>query len=84
MTTIIPQRELRNDVGRILARASKGERFVVTVNGREVAELGPVGPEARQAWRPMAAAERIRRAAPLEPGFTGDIRDYVGDTIDDL
>lgn len=82
--TSIPQRELRNDVSRILARAAKGERFVVTVNGRDVAELGPVRPATRHAWQPMAVAERIRRAAPLDPGFADDVRDYAGDTIDEL
>lgn len=38
----IPQRELRNNVGEVLRRAEAGERIVVTVNDRPVAELGPV------------------------------------------
>lgn len=38
----IPQRELRNDVSKVLRRAEAGERIVVTVDGRPVAELGPV------------------------------------------
>jgi len=38
----IPQRELRNNVGEVLRRAEAGERIVVTVDGRPVAELGPV------------------------------------------
>jgi len=38
----IPQRELRNNVGEVLRRAEAGERVVVTVDGRPVAELGPV------------------------------------------
>ena len=38
----IPQRELRNNVSDVLRRAEGGERFTITVNGRPVAELGPV------------------------------------------
>lgn len=38
----IPQRELRNNAGAVLRRAEAGERIVVTVDGRPVAELGPV------------------------------------------
>lgn len=38
----IPQRELRNNISDVLRRAEAGERIVVTVDGRPVAELGPV------------------------------------------
>lgn len=37
----IAQRELRNRISEILREAEAGERFVVTVSGRPVAELGP-------------------------------------------
>ncbi len=39
---IIPQKELRNNVGQVLRRAESGERITITVSGRPVAELGPV------------------------------------------
>jgi len=39
---VIPQRELRNNVSDVLRRAEAGERLTVTVNGRPVAELGPI------------------------------------------
>ncbi len=43
---VIAQRELRNQVSRVLRRAERGERFTVTVDGRPVAELGPLsGPK---------------------------------------
>jgi prevent-host-death family protein len=38
----IPQRELRNNVSDVLRRAEGGERFTITVDGRPVAELGPI------------------------------------------
>ena len=41
MAEIIAQRDLRNDVSKVLARVRAGEEFIVTVNGEEVAELRP-------------------------------------------
>lgn len=43
VATTIPQRELRNDVSSVLRRVEAGEEFIVTVSGRPVAELRPVG-----------------------------------------
>ena len=37
----IPQRELRNDVARVLREVDAGETIQVTVRGQVVAELGP-------------------------------------------
>jgi len=64
--TVIPQKELRNNVGEVLRRAEAGEEFTVTVSGRPVARLGPAarrqwvsGPELQRVWRtpaPEAAA----------------------------
>jgi prevent-host-death family protein len=54
---IIPQKELRNQVGEVLRRAEAGERITITVAGRPVAELGPTtrrswvaGPPLAQVW----------------------------------
>ncbi|MDP9384919.1 MAG: type II toxin-antitoxin system prevent-host-death family antitoxin [Actinomycetota bacterium] len=38
---VIAQRELRNDIGRVLRAAEAGESFTVTVRGRPVARLVP-------------------------------------------
>lgn len=38
---VIPQKELRNNVGEVLRRAEAGEEITVTVSGRPVAQLGP-------------------------------------------
>jgi len=38
----ISQRELRNESGEIMRRVDAGETFVVTSNGRPVAELTPL------------------------------------------
>jgi prevent-host-death family protein len=41
MSTIISQRELRNDSGRVMDRVEHGERFTITRHGVPVAELVP-------------------------------------------
>jgi prevent-host-death family protein len=38
-------RELRNNVAAAIRRAGAGERLVVTVDGRPVAQLGPIAPD---------------------------------------
>ena len=58
---IIPQRELRNHVSDVLRRAEAGERFVVTVGGRPVAELGP---HDRRRW---VARDRLRALVSSPP-----------------
>ena len=37
-------RELRNQVAAVLRRAENGDRVLVTVDGRPVAQLGPITP----------------------------------------
>ncbi|MEO9120190.1 MAG: type II toxin-antitoxin system prevent-host-death family antitoxin [Solirubrobacteraceae bacterium] len=49
--SVIPQKELRNNVGDVLRRAETGEQFTITVSGRPVAQLGPVR---ARAWVPAA------------------------------
>ena len=39
---IIAQRDLRNDVAKVLREAETGTTFTITVRGRAVAQLGPV------------------------------------------
>ncbi len=68
---VVPQKELRNNVGEVLRRAEAGERLTITVSGRPVAELGPArrrrwvgGDELREIWRtpaPEGLAEDVAR-----------------------
>jgi prevent-host-death family protein len=57
----IPQKELRNNVGDVLRRAEAGERFVITVSGRPVAELGPA---ARRSWVTGPALDVVFETSP--------------------
>lgn len=78
----IPQRELRNDIGKILKRVAGGERLRVTVKGRPVADLVPVSEAKRFVAR--SEFEAILVEDPLDPGFEGDVRAILGGTVDEL
>lgn len=72
MAAVIPQGKLRNQIGAILRRAERGERFIVTVNGRPTAELGPL-PSALTLAPPEALAE-IFAEAPPDGGWAEELR----------
>jgi prevent-host-death family protein len=71
MAVEIPQRELRNNVGSVLRRAQRGERFTITVSGRPVAELGPL-PAARGAATPSSLAAILSKT-PVDDGWAGEL-----------
>lgn len=54
--TSIPQKELRNDIGKVLRRVEAGETLTVTVAGRPVAELRPA---AQRRWVGVSGLARI-------------------------
>ena len=69
----IPQRELRNNISEILRRAESGEHLIVTVDGRPVAQLGPLTGPGRLA--PAAALGPILADTPVDARWSGDLRD---------
>ena len=79
----IPQRELRNQIGRVLREVEAGERVQVTVSGRPVAELVPVG-GGRRTFVPGDEVDRLLAQAPLDPAFRRDVESATGATIDEL
>jgi prevent-host-death family protein len=80
--TIIPVRDLRNQSARILRQVEAGQRFVITVSGRETAELGPVA--SSSAFIPISVVQDILREAPLDRGFARDLGAAVGQRVDEL
>ncbi len=44
---VIPQRQLRNEIGKVLREAQEGQEFTITVRGKPVAQLGPPPVERR-------------------------------------
>jgi len=81
-TISIPVRDLRNETARILRQVEKGRRFLITVSGRGVAELGPA--MSRSYFVPRSIVESIIREAPLDRGFLADVDDAVGQKVDEL
>lgn len=59
----IPQRDLRNDIGRVLRDVEAGETFRITVSGRPVADLVPLGDRPRRFVATGAALEALRPLA---------------------
>ncbi|TVR25802.1 MAG: type II toxin-antitoxin system prevent-host-death family antitoxin [Nitriliruptor sp.] len=65
----LPQRELRNDISRVLRAAEAGAVYTVTVDGRPVAELGPHRP--RQWIRSDDVVSLL--ATPTDPALLDDV-----------
>ena len=78
----IPARELRNEVSAVLRRVEAGEQFVVTLNGRPIAELKPVA--SRPVWRSWDEffADSNRWQADTE--LAQELASMLSDTTDDL
>jgi prevent-host-death family protein len=79
----IPQRELRNNIGRVLREVEAGERLRITVDGRPVADLVPIE-EVRRTFVPREVVEEILRSASADPELAADLDAAVGDTVDRL
>ena len=78
----IPVRELRNDSAGILRQVEAGRRFLITVAGREIAELGPLA--SRSMFAPRSLVERIIREAPLDERFVNEVDAALRDRVDEL
>ena len=66
----IGTRELRANLAAALRQVGAGERLVVTVDGRPVAQLGPLEPAGAPSLADLAASGLVdppRRAQPSEP-----------------
>ena len=75
--TVVPQKELRNNVAEVLRRAEAGEEIVITVAGRPVAQLGPTtnrrwvsGEALRSIWRTPAPQTLDRDLAKFGAALT--------------
>jgi len=78
----IPQRELRNRISQVLRSVESGEHMQVTVDGRAVALLAPVGGR-RRTFVPRDEVLALLRRASLDRKFELDLR-ALDTTIDEL
>lgn len=78
----VASRELRNNTRALLARVEAGEAVTITVNGRPVAVLSPVGRKPR--WMPREEFLRRIIGHQADPSLTADLRRLAPDTTDDI
>lgn len=80
--TEVASRELRNATRSLLDRVEAGERLTITVDGRPVAVLAPVGRRPR--W--MAKREFVPMVLEnqADARLAADLHELAGDTTDDL
>lgn len=78
----VASRELRNDTRSVLRRVEGGEDVVITVDGRPVAVLQPVGGRPRWLTRRVFVDRFGQRQA--DPGLADDLRALAPGTTDDL
>jgi prevent-host-death family protein len=79
---VIPQRELRNNVGEVLRAAEAGDTFTITVRGRPVARLGPAHSGAEPRLEVDRATIRRLLALPIDAQLADDL-EGVEEPLDD-
>jgi len=79
-------RQLRNETAKVIAAVESGERVVLTVHGRAVADIVPRRTRSERRPSAVVLAELAEiRARAQELGVRGDPADYdLGLTTDDL
>lgn len=84
-TEEIPQRELRNDVGAVLRRVEAGETLRVTVRGRPVAKLSPLGERGQTVGRKrFLAAVGGTLSRRQADALKRELKSTLSQTIDEL
>lgn len=79
----VASRDLRNHTADVLRQVAEGTRVTITVNGKPVAEVGPV-----RASRPQFFAKAdlvaLLAAHQSDPQLSRDLDDIAGETTDEL
>ena len=74
-------RELKQNASEVVARVERGETIDITVQGRRVAQLVPVGPRPLRRWVP--GSELAAALADLPPDQTGWLEEWYRSRDDD-
>ncbi len=80
--TEVASRELRNSTRALLDRVESGETVVITVDGRPVARLEPLGRRPR--WMSRHEFVDCVLAHQADPGLSADLATLAPDTTDDI
>jgi len=81
--TDVASRELRNNTRDVLRRAEAGEKIVITVDGRAVAELRAI--EDRPTWISREKFVRLVLPHQADAGLTDVLEQLAGgETTDDM
>lgn len=80
--TDVASRELRNSTRSLLDRVEAGERLTITVDGRPVAVLAPIGRRPR--WVSKAEFVPAVLANQADADLTADLQELAGEMTDDL
>jgi prevent-host-death family protein len=78
----VASRELRNRTRWLLDRVATGERITITVDGRPVAILSPLGE--RRRWMPRDMFIRNLLAHQADPALGRELDYLAPDTTDEL
>ncbi len=81
--TTVASRDLRNHTAEVLRQVSDGTRVTITVNGKPVAEIGPVRGR-RPQFLTKADLIALMTEHQADPGLANDLETLAGDTTDDL
>jgi len=80
--TDVASRALRNNTRALLERVEAGEEITITLDGRAVAILAPVGRKRR--WMPRDEFVRSVLRHQADPGLRDLLREMMPDTTDDI
>ena len=80
--TDVASRDLRNNTRALLDRVEAGESITITVDGRPVATLAPVGRRPRFMARDRFVRDLLAHRADRALG--ADLRELAPDTTDDV
>jgi len=78
----VASRELRNNTRSLLERVEAGESITITVDGRPVAVLSPVGRKPR--WMGREEFLRLLIGHQADSALTAELRRLAPDTTDDV
>jgi prevent-host-death family protein len=81
--TTVASRDLRNHTAEVLRQVADGTRVTITVNGKPVAEIGPVRSTRPQFFTKAELVELVAHHQ-ADRGLSHELELLAGDTTDDL